>query len=233
MITKRFLRIGLAFGLAIAGCYESSAIEPCFECARDGEVVEDASSDASTDGEVCAGPGARFVTRVVDHAFGPGQDHNQEDGFPEALFGPPRAGDVRSVVSLGNGGWVIVEFEGNAIVDGPGPDFIVFENPLPGFAELATVAVSDDLEAWVSFPCVAPQEGPDYGFCAGVGEVRSHPDNGVDPLDPAVAGGDAFDLADIGVERARYVRIEDRADLDGPAGVFDLDAVGIVNALCP
>jgi len=29
------------------------------------------------------------------------------------------------------------------------------------------------------------------------------------------------------------VRIEDRADLDGPAGVFDLDAVGIVNALCP
>jgi hypothetical protein len=48
-----------------------------------------------------------------------------------------------------------------------------------------------------------------------------------------VAGGDAFDLADIGVARARYVKITDRADLTGSTPVFDLDAVSIHNAACP
>lgn len=181
----------------------------------------------------CAKASARFITNIVDFEFGPGQNHNQESGFPHALYGPPRANDTNSVVSLGNGGFVIVEFENNIIVDGPGPDFIVFENPVPHFVELATVSVSNDLITWHEFPCTAAQDGPDYGSCAGVGIVRSHPDNGIDPLDPTVAGGDAFDLADINVAEARYVRIQDREDLVGPAGVFDLDAVAIVNALCP
>jgi len=48
----------------------------------------------------------------------------------------------------------------------------------------------------------------------------------------ATAGGDAFDLADVGLAEARYVRITDRGDLGGLAGVFDLDAVGIVNLEC-
>ena len=52
------------------------------------------------------------------------------------------------------------------------------------------------------------------------------------PFDVATAGGDAFDLADVGLAEARYVRITDRGDLGGLAGVFDLDAVGIVNLEC-
>jgi hypothetical protein len=57
--------------------------------------------------------------------------------------------------------------------------------------------------------------------------------NDIDPTDPAVAGGDAYDLADIGVASARYVRITDRPDLTGMAGVYDLDAVAIVHPACP
>lgn len=204
-----------------------------------GEPGRDASPDVDVDGAtsneggLCRGPGARFATSVVDHAFGTGQDFNQKAGFPQAIFGPPAAGDASSVVSLGNGGWVIVAFDGNAIVDGPGPDFIVFENPLPNFKELATVAVSDDGATWFEFPCDAPRGAADYGTCAGVNVVNSSPKNGIDPLDPTVAGGDAFDLALLGVARARFVRITDRVDLDGPDGVFDLDAVAIINAACP
>lgn len=184
----------------------------------------------------CDGPGARFATDVVEHAFGTGQTFNQS-AFPAPIFGPPEANQARSVVSLGNGGFVTLAFAGNAIVDGPGADFLVFENPLPSYVELATVAVSEDGVVWTEFPCTAPDEDTevtDFGSCAGVRPVHASSSNGIDPLDPIAAGGDAFDLADVGVPRAKYVRITDRADLSSPTGgVFDLDAVGIVNAECP
>jgi hypothetical protein len=140
---------------------------------------------------------------------------------------------------LGNGGWVIVAFEDNAIVDAPGPDFIVFENAFyvggneaNVFAELATVAVSDDGEHWVEFPCNASE--PPYGSCAGWRPTLANAaENELDPTDPSAAGGDAFDLADVCLTRARYVRITDRPDLAGSLdGVFDLDAVSIVHAAC-
>ena len=184
-------------------------------------------------GGPCAGNPGRFASEVLSHSFGGGQNFNQAAGFPQAIFGPPAADDTSSVVSLGNGGWVVVGFGGNAIVDGPGIDFTVFENPLPTFKELGTVAVSDDAQHWTEFPCTAAQDASDYGFCAGVGVVYSSPKNGIDPLDPRVSGGDHYDLADIGVSHARFVRITDRVDLTGVAGVFDLDAVAIINAECP
>lgn len=180
-------------------------------------------------------PCTHFATRVVEHAFGGGQNHGQAIAFPQAVLGPPVANDPGAVVSLGNGGWVALEFGSSEIVDGPGIDFTVFENPLGAFKELATVAVSEDGANWTEFPCTAvPVTGqaPDYGSCAGVAVVYSTPKNGIDPLDPAVSGGDHYDLADIGVSHARYVRITDRVDLTGNDGVFDLDAVGIINAAC-
>jgi len=149
-------------------------------------------------------------------------------------------GAVSGIVSLGNGGFVTLSFEDNAIVDEPGPDFIVFENafyagsdPNNVFAELATVAVSENGEDWVEFPCTA--SAPPYGTCAGWHPVLANAaENELDPTDPALAGGDAFDLADVCLPRARYVRVTDRADLAGSLdGVFDLDAVSIVHAACP
>ncbi|HTN87479.1 MAG TPA: hypothetical protein VL242_27520 [Sorangium sp.] len=187
----------------------------------------------------CAGPGARFATGVVSACFGPGQGFGQ-DRFPDIVLGPPRGagccGGSLDVLSLGDGGAIVVAFEGNAIVDGPGADFLVFENAFERgddaanvFAELATVEVSEDGAAWSAFPCAADRYP--YDGCAGWHPVHANPEeNDVDPLDPSSAGGDPFDLAEIGVPLARFVRITDRA---GTPDVFDLDAVGIVHALCP
>jgi hypothetical protein len=190
----------------------------------------------------CNGPGSRYATGSPDHVFGTGQNY-QQDLFPTPVLGPPKGGGSGAasldVVALGNGGYVIVEFDGNAIIDGPGPDFIVFENvflaggnPDNPFVEIAAVAVSDDGQTWTEFPCTATASP--WENCAGWHPTYANPDNNtIDPTDPAVAGGDAFDLGDIGVARARYVKITDRADLTGTNAVFDLDAVSIHNAACP
>lgn len=187
----------------------------------------------------CDGDGARFVTHVVDSAFGEGQDHGQAE-FPGPILGAPLGGGccmgALDVTSLGEGGFVIVEFEGNVIADGDGPDFIVFENPFvpqgadPSavFAEVGSVSVSQDGVTWYDYPCTA-EEYP-FGDCAGWHAVLANAnDNEISPFDPETAGGDAFDLAALDIEWARYVRIEDRADVEG---AFDLDAVAIVNAGC-
>lgn len=204
-------------------------------------------SATATGGASGAGSGGakgcdRFATESPDHEFGPGQSTGQAS-FPQPLFGPPKgAGDALGsldVVSLGNGGHVTLAFGATRIVDAPGADFIVFENafyaggdPSSPFAELGTVSVSADGQSFVEFPCTAA--AAPYGKCAGWHPVYANPDeNDIDPLDPDVAGGDAFDLADVGLAEARFVKITDRADLTGMNGVFDLDAVAVVHASCP
>ena len=188
----------------------------------------------------CDGPGSRFVTAVTEYEFGSGQDFGQ-DGFPAPVLGPPKGGGSGKgsldVTSIGEGGFVTLELGGNVIVDGEGPDFIVFENPLtPGdpedvYAELGSVMVSEDGESWIAFEC-DPSAYPFEG-CAGWRPVFANADeNDIDPLDPSLAGGDAFDLADLGLEWARYVRIEDMPNDADDVRTFDLDAAAIVNAGC-
>lgn len=234
--------MALAAACGLAGCYATDGLPtPGSDAGEDAQTDgRDAAIDASLDGAIEGGttPDAwtslcsSFATSVVDHAFGTGQSHGQATAFPAAVLGPPQANDSASVVSLGNGGYVVLAFDELAIVDGPGTDFTVFENPFPGFVELATVAVSDDGLVWHEFPCTAPQAGPDYGRCAGVHRVLSSTRNGVPATDPSVSGGDPYDLAELGLQRVRFVRITDRVDLDGNAGVFDLDAVAVVHGEC-
>jgi hypothetical protein len=185
---------------------------------------------------------SRFATSVESFVPGPGPTFGQGQ-LPEVVLGPPKgAGAVNGsldVVTLGNGGSLTLGFAPSSIIDGPGPDFIVFENafyvngdPLHPYAELASVEVSEDGEHFQAFPCTA-SEAP-YESCAGYHPTYANPDkNAIDPTDPAVAGGDAFDLADLGVAQARYVRIIDRVDLATASGTFELDAVSIANADCP
>jgi hypothetical protein len=215
------------------------------------------AADVGTDAPVL--PADRFVTGVV--SFEPGACAGfGASSMPQIVEGPPvGAGSDHGstdVVSLGTGGTIVLSFAPNAIVDGPGPDFIVFENPFwvsgnsnDVFAEPGEVSVSDDGVAWQTFPCnptVDPNSAhgtgvsPPYGQCAGWHVVNSSPTNGISPVDPAVAGGDAFDLADLGVSEARYVRIVDRTlETCADAGArpnndgFDLDAIAIVNASQP
>jgi len=207
-------------------------------------LLSSACSSASSDGASntdhdCP---SRFATQVESFTAGPGPDFGQAD-LPDVVLGAPKgAGAVNGsfdVVTLGNGGSITLSFAPSSIVDGPGPDFIVFENPFyvsgdsdAPFAELATVEVSEDGEHFEAFPCTAT-EAP-YGDCAGWHPVYANRDtNEIDPTDPEVAGGEAFDLGELGLTRARYVRITDRVDLTGLNGTFDLDAVSIVHAACP
>jgi hypothetical protein len=54
----------------------------------------------------------------------------------------------------------------------------------------------------------------------------------IDPTDPEKAGGDAFDLADVGLRVARFIRITDLDNGSGDKGTagFDLDAVAAVHS---
>jgi hypothetical protein len=196
-----------------------------------GGSVEDPAPDP------CSG----FVVSVEAVTYGPGAGFGQDE-MPGVVFGPPDGGGALKgsldVLSLGNGGTITLGFGAQTIVDGDGPDFIVFENPFfaggdesAPFFELATVEVSVDGATWTAFPCTA-SEAP-FGACAGWRPVYAGTaDPSIDPADPAVAGGDAFDLAALGLSEARFVRITDRPDQVGFQGAFDLDAVALVHAVC-
>jgi len=198
-----------------------------------------AESAGGAAGEACV---SRFATSVESFTAGPGPTTGQSD-LPQIVLGPPRGGGTShgslDVATLGNGGTITLGFAPSVIVDRPGPDFIVFENafyvsgdPTKPFAELGTVEVSDDGQTFHAFPCTATAYP--YGSCAGWHAVLANADdNAIDPTDPALAGGDAFDLSDLGLTQARFVRITDRVDQTGTAGSFDLDAVSIVHASCP
>ncbi len=193
-------------------------------------------------------PADRFITHVVSFKRGPCSGFGLEE-YPGNIEGPPKGGGTRAgsldVVSLGNGGEITVSFAPNAIVDGPGPDFIVFENPFyygdPRrlYAEPAEVSVSEDGAAWHTYPCTQTTQDPPYGQCAGVHPVFSSPDSGISPFNAKHAGGDAYDLADLGVSKARFVRIVDKVIEPCPDGSgentngFDLDAIAVVNAEYP
>ena len=167
-----------------------------------------------------------FISDVVSYSPGEGAGFGQ-DQYPNIVKGPPmgmgeNAGSL-DVLSLGEGGDIVVSFSGLDIIDGDGADLIVFENPFIGWTEIAIVSASMDGETWVEWPCdLETQEG-----CAGVNPVLSHPDNCIDARDVEVAGGDAFDLAEIGMSQARFIRIQDAA-VSGPGG-FDLDAAVIIH----
>lgn len=176
-----------------------------------------------------------FVDAVASYTPGEGAGFGQ-DAYPDVVYGPPEApgdgGGSLDVLSLGREGAIVVSFRAIDVVDGPGADLLVFENPFTGWAETGVVGVSEDGEAWTEWPCDAADADGGYPGCAGVALVYANSTNGVDATDPDAAGGDRFDLADIGVARARYVRVRDSGAnaYDGVSGGFDLDAVAVVHA---
>lgn len=184
-------------------------------------------------------PPTRTISCVESFSPGKGAGYGQED-FPEVVFGHPiGAGDKQGsldVLSLGKGGEIVVGFGANAIVDGDGVDFIVFENAFyvggnvdKPFKELGEVSVSEDGQTWTAFPC--DPDGPTLEGCAGWHPIYANDEYAISPFDPLVAGGDAFDLSEIGVARARFVRVRDVGKIAAaPNAGFDLDALAIVHA---
>ncbi len=208
-----------------------------------------------------------FADRVVSFRPGtysalPGTNTWQ----PGIVLGPP--GDATpstgslSVMSLGHGGQIVLEFADNEIVDGPGPDFIVFENPffcspVPQSdvdpwsvnAEPGIVEVSDDGIDFKAFPYDASALAQVVNLCSDkslvqklvglMGLTPNFTGNYTVPDDPLVFdptapggisghGGDAFDLATVGLTRARFVRITDPnlpIGIPGPSDGLDLDTI--------
>jgi len=193
-----------------------------------------ADAGASLDG---GAPGAPLPYAVSVERFEAGANAGfGADDFPEVVLGPP--GGSLDVLSLGVGGDIVLGLGDRDMIDGPGADFVVFENPFyvsgdptQVFAELAEVSVSLDGSSWSTFTCDVEGDGMGrFPGCAGWTPTAAYDAEALIPLDPAVSGGDAFDLAELGVERARFVRIRDLAEEGaGNSGGFDLDAVGAVH----
>jgi hypothetical protein len=176
-----------------------------------------------------AGPNP-FADKVSLFSPGPGAGFGA-DKMPGIVLGGPKGAGASSgsldVVSLGFEGVIELEFTDIVAIDGPGPDFVVFENGFTGFVETGIVSVSFDGGVFKEFPCET-----DGGGCAGLRPVFANVESNISATDVSVSGGDAFDLADIGISEARFVRIKDSGRnrfYGAPSGGFDLDAVVVIN----
>ena len=151
--------------------------------------------------------------------------------------GGAREGSL-DVFSLRAGDHLVLAWTGQRVVDGPGDDLVVFENPFEfgdglTFMDPTVVEVSRDRETWVAFAhdYVAEDEAAYshrrehwLGF-AGLEPVHLHAEDApMEPFDPA-AGGDRFDLATledseeadrIRAEGFRYLRLSPASDHDNP-----------------
>ena len=219
------------------------------DSARDGGPTEGGPGDAKG----CPEGGAPIIAinSVVLKSYGAGAGFGQSQ-MPGVVLGAPKGYGETSgstdVVSLGTKGELVVDFGPYDMVDGPGPDFIVFENPMliggqpyTPLAEPAHIGVSQAgtmAKDFVEFPCDLTKTKGDassktwpFPGCAGVRPVFAGPDQCISPADPKTAGGDAFDLSQIGVKQARYLRIRDAgvSTLGTNSKGFDLDAVVLIN----
>ncbi|MFO0632285.1 MAG: hypothetical protein U0168_05480 [Nannocystaceae bacterium] len=207
-------------------------------CAADPAPIEPVAGEPAVRGRCERDRGDAFVDCVdaIEPAAPASFGH---DALPEVVLGPPTpatgAGGSLEVASLGCGGRITLGFAGPGIVDGDGDDVIVFENAFAtadgSFAEPAAVLVSDDGETWFGFDCDA--DGAADG-CAGVTPTAARDAHEATVV--ATAGGDAFDLAAVGLSHARWLRLVDRTRehwhgemwCEGASAGFDLDAVAAV-----
>lgn len=227
-----------------------------------------------------------YVMQVIEVEYGTTAGFGQPF-VPDNVLGPPAGtggfasqSNPNELLSLGDGGYIIVKMS-NKIEDGPGVDFVVFENMMywggnfnNAYTEAAVVDVSQDGQDWhrfsfdfiidgpvgpQGFPGTVPDNfigfagiAPTFANCDPDGDGNF--DDMIDPLDPLVSGGDLFDLADVGLDWAAYIRITDTGHIDRNPGSemydndgdlindggntlavfdgiqgFDLDAIAIVN----
>lgn len=186
--------------------------------------AESFGSEGYTSDEVFAAPGASGEgfgdpTFAINGVRGAGDAQGSTDVY--SLSYPPQ---INTELVLGwSGLWV---------TNGPGVDFVVFENGFQQsgtdrfFMDLMIVEVSQDAETWVAFPHdYSAEDETRYealprlwdGF-AGRTPTRLNVDsNDVDPFDTEAAGGDGFDLETLPEDDAtaraiktqgfRYVRL--------------------------
>lgn len=222
---------------------------------------------------VCAAPlaaQARFATTVLGQSSGTGGGGINN---PANALGAPQGGGLVQgslhVHTLGIGGSLTLEL-GVAAVDGPGCDLVVYENgfQLAGtglvFTEGIHLEVASNGVDYARMP--GRYQGPIGGFpgapgapwgvlsgvAGGTPVLANASTNAIDPFNPAVAGGDCFDLAELAahplvlaglldlqaVRQVRLVDVVEGLSLDsqgapiwdnsGSFGSADVDAVAVV-----
>lgn len=166
-----------------------------------------------------------------------------QDFMPNNVLGPPGGGgdfapqnSPTQLVSLHAkvnddegrsapyGGYIVLEFRDNIIVNGEGVDFTIFENPFfvngdfsNRFMEPAVVSVSQDGETFYTFPFdyvphfdSAHREVTNnpFSYALGFAGIRPVYSSGgfPDPTHPAVSGGDSFDLSAVPDKKLKWVR---------------------------
>ncbi|MCX7877398.1 MAG: T9SS type A sorting domain-containing protein, partial [Ignavibacteria bacterium] len=193
----------------------------------------------------------QFIDTVHSVTFGPnyspgyGPDNQY---FPQCIYGRhdtaaryniPSFGP-QNLLSLGTGGTIVLRFR-RAIVNRPGPDFTVFENPFQYgadstyvFSEVGIVGVSRNGVTFTEFhyrwDTIASGRYRYYNL-AGATPVNglAGPFNWGSPWQ-GYSGGDSFDLDSLGIDSVYFVRIRDAANLVPDGGVaFDLDAIAVIN----
>lgn len=186
--------------------------------------------------------GCAAIDTVYSFVPGTGQNSGQAAKyFPANILGmPSRDGREYTPVvtpdqicSIGLGGVIVVGFKNSVLLDRDGPDFTIFENAFRHasldrvYAEPAIVSVSRDGVTFVPFPF----DSLTLAGCAGVTPVYGE----IDPCLAPLGGGDSFDLAAVGMDSVRYIRIQDVTSIvkdniahpfwDPTLSGFDLDAV--------
>lgn len=233
-----------------AACYYAAV--PYTTAGTAGVITDGARASAVPRGVSLSGPADPFADEVAAFApLSPGgygsASLSWALGAPHgtgAAMGSTHAVSLHAKANTDNGasapygGSITLAFKNNVVVNGPGNDFIVFENafcvggdPARRWMEPAIVSVSKDGSRFYTFPCdFVPHytasgdlnpynpycyinaDGSSRGF-AGVNPVYS---SGASP-DPrtAAAGGDAFDLDDIAgvkLDWIRFVRLTATGD---------------------
>lgn len=135
--------------------------------------------------------GDPYVDAVVSYVVGASGGYPGTNYLPNVVKGPPMGSGLfqggLDVFSLGFGGQIVLRFDDNAIANGPGADFTVFENAFMAFngatltierpfADPAIVSVSQNGTTWHTFPCQLTTNPPAeifYPGCAGVYPVLS------------------------------------------------------------
>ncbi len=191
---------------------------------------------------IAAQDDCRGIDTVYSFLPGIGQNAGQgEEYYPQNIFDFPSEiatyqvpeQNPEEMLSLGFGGEIIVGFKDYIIEDLKGPDFMIFENAFQNpatkklFVEPAKVAVSNDGFNFIEFQ----YDEQTLDGCAGITPTTGHGN----PCDPESIGGDAFDLADVGLDHISHIKITDISQIvksnpdhkyyDPIITGFDLDAV--------